>query len=141
MHFLQRKKRVCAALAGKLALAGSGDLSGQFRAAGAGPAGGKGGAFPVDGEVQVDAVQQRPGELGAVALDLLGRAAAAAARVAEIATGAGVHRRHQLEACREAHTAVGAGNDDFASFQRLAEDPGISYPRGILEILNNHVLI
>lgn len=122
MHFLQRKKRVRAALAGELALAGSGDLSGQFRAAGAGPAGGKGGAFTVDGEVQVDAVQQWPGELGAVALDLFRRTAATAAGVAEIAAGAGVHRCHQLEACREAHTAAGAGDDNFAPFQRFAEN-------------------
>src|SRR5690606_34463774 len=75
------------------------------------------GAFTGDGQVQVDTVQQRPGQLGAVALDLLRGAAAAIARVTEIAARAGVHRRDQLKARREAHLVTCPGNHDMAAFQ------------------------
>jgi hypothetical protein len=51
-------------------------------------------------EEQVDAIEQRAGELAPVAGDLLGRASAAPVRVAVEAAGAGVHRRDQLEAGR-----------------------------------------
>jgi hypothetical protein len=51
--------------------------------------------------LQVDAVEQRARQLALVARHLLGRAAAGAAGAAEPAAGAGVHRRHQLEARRE----------------------------------------
>lgn len=117
VHLLQCEKGVGATLASELALARGGDLSGQLGAAGTRPAGCEAGALATDGQVQVDTVQQRAGELGPVALDLFRRAAATAAGIAEIAAGAGVHRRDQLEARREAHAAVGAGNDDFAAFQ------------------------
>lgn len=78
--------------------------------------------FAGDRQVQVDAVQQRAGEPGPVALDLLRRAAAAVGVVAQVAAGAGVHGRHQLEARREAHPVVGSGDDDLATFQGLSED-------------------
>lgn len=42
--------------------------------------------------MQVDAVQQWPGQLVAIARDLLGAAAAAASGVAQVAARAGVHR-------------------------------------------------
>jgi len=41
--------------------------------------------------------------------------------VAEVAAGAGVHRRHQLETGREIGLAAGAGDVDAAGFQRLAQ--------------------
>ena len=43
------------------------------------------GGFARHGQVQVNAVQQRPRQLVAITLDLVGAAAAAAARVAEVA--------------------------------------------------------
>lgn len=42
--------------------------------------------------MQVDAVQQWPGQLVAIARDLLGAATAAASGVAQVAARAGVHR-------------------------------------------------
>ena len=47
------------------------------------------GGFARHGQVQVNAVQQRPRQLVAITLDLVGAAAAAAARVAEVAAGQG----------------------------------------------------
>ena len=52
----------------------------------------------MDLDRNVDAVEQRPGQLRAVARDLVGRATAPAAVVAEIAAGAGIHRGDELEA-------------------------------------------
>lgn len=51
----------------------------------------QGGAFAGHGQVQVDTVQQRPGQLVAVPCDLLGAAPAAACGVAQVAARAGVH--------------------------------------------------
>jgi hypothetical protein len=50
---------------------------------------------------QIDAIQQGPGQPAAIACDLIGRAAASRRRMTEITAGAGVHRRHQLEAGRK----------------------------------------
>ena len=72
-------------------------------------------------EEQVDAIEQRPGELAAVAGDLVGRASAAPVRVAVVAAGAGVHRRDELEAGREFGPAGGAGDGDVAGFEGLAQ--------------------
>lgn len=82
------EKRVGTTLTTLLPLAGLGDLGGD---AGAGLATGlvaEGGAFACDGQVQVDAVEQRARELVAVALDLLGAAPAAGCRVAQVAAHA-----------------------------------------------------
>ena len=57
-------------------------------------------------ERQVDAVEQRPRHARAVARDLVGRARAASARIAEPAAWAGVHRGDELELRRE--TSSGA---------------------------------
>lgn len=120
---LEIEKRVGAALAIELALAGLGH---GFRGACTVLAAGLGvvqrGGFAGDGEVQVDAVEQRAGELGAVALDLLRGATAWVGDVAQVAAGAGVHGGDQLETRREAHPVVGPGDDDLAAFQGLAQD-------------------
>jgi hypothetical protein len=74
---------------------------------------------------QVDAVEQRARQLALVARHLLGRAAAGAALAgglrAQPAAGAGVHRRHQLEARRELRLPRGAGDGDAPGLQRLAQ--------------------
>lgn len=80
------------------------------------------GGFTGHGQVQVDAVEQGAGELAAVALDLVWRAATATAGIAKVAARAGVHRRYQLETCRKAHPVAGAGDHDMAAFQRFAQD-------------------
>lgn len=77
----------------------------------------QGGGFPGDGQVQVDSVEQRARELVAIALDLLRGTATAAAGFAQVAAGAGVHRRHQLEARRKMHPIPGAGDHDLARFE------------------------
>ncbi len=119
----QIEEGIGAALPRELALACLADAGGDLGAALASLAAGQqAGAFARHGEVQVDAVEQRPGQLGAVALDLFRGAAAAAAGVAQVATGTGVHRRHQLEARREAHLVAGPGDHDMAGLQRLAQD-------------------
>src|SRR5213080_4588897 len=69
--------------------------------------------FASDGQVQVDAIQQRAGELVAIALNLFRRAATTSAGLAEITARAGIHGCHQLEACRETYPVSGSGNDDF----------------------------
>ncbi len=79
------------------------------------------GALAGHGNVQVDAVEQGPGELAAVTLDLIGATAAAPAGVAEKPARAGVHGRHQLEAGRETDLVAGPGDHDVAAFQGLAK--------------------
>lgn len=112
------EKGIGAALALLLALAGEGDLAGDGGAVGAVVAGGgQRGGFAGDGDVQVDAVEQRAGEFVAVALDQFAAAAAATGGVAEISTGAGVHCRYQLEPRRKAHAVPGACHHDLAGFE------------------------
>ena len=72
-------------------------------------------------DLQVDAVEQRPGDARAVARNLVRRAAAAAVGVAEITAGAGIHRRDQLEARREIRLARGARDGDAPGLERLAQ--------------------
>ena len=62
-----------------------------------------------------------PGDAAAVARDALGRAAAAAAAVAAMPAGTGVHRRDQLEARRELRLARGARDRHAPGFERLAQ--------------------
>mgnify|MGYP007090654815 CR=1 FL=1 len=118
----QVEEGVGAALALLLALSGEGDLAGDGGAVGAVVGGGsKGGGFAGDGEVQVDTVEQGPGQFVAIALDQFAAAAAAPGGIAEIAAGAGVHGSHQLETRREAHPVPGPGDDNLAGFQRFAK--------------------
>ena len=71
--------------------------------------------------LEVDAVQQRPGDAGAILLNLLGGAGAGPPSVAVIAAEAGIHRGHQHEAGREGDGAGGPGDGDHAVFQGLAQ--------------------
>src|SRR5438046_5228282 len=75
-----------------------------------------------DLDLQVDAVEQRPGDATPVARDLVGRAAASAARVSEIAARAWIHRRDKLKARREARLARCARDVDAAGLERLAQN-------------------
>ncbi len=114
----QVEEGVGAALALLLQCAGGGDLGGSVGAVVIIVGGwGQRRSFAGNGQVQVDTVQQRAGEFVAVTLDLLAAAAAAPVRVAQVAAGAGVHRRHQLEARRETDFVTGPGDHDFARFQ------------------------
>src|SRR5258708_11967930 len=97
------------------------------------PAGDVGRAFPGgrrnqldfarrrDLELDVDAIGQRARNAPAIARYALGRAAAASAAVAAMSTGAGIHGRQELKACRILHLARRAGNGDSPGFDRLAQ--------------------
>ncbi len=69
-----------------------------------------------DFEVEIDAVEQRPGEAGQVAGALEGRAGAGLERSA--AAAAGVGGGDELEAGGEAGGAGGAGDDDAGVLER-----------------------
>src|SRR5690606_29393410 len=84
--------------------------------------GAEGRGLASDGQVQIDAIEQRSREFAAIALDLIRRAAAATAGIAKVAARAGVHRRNQLKACWEAHPITGAGDHDMTAFQGLTQD-------------------
>lgn len=71
--------------------------------------------------VQVDAVEQRAAELALVAGHLVGRAAAGLEGGAEVAAGARVHGRDELEARGELGPARGARDGDRAGLQWLAQ--------------------
>src|SRR5262245_38907138 len=80
-----------------------------------------GGGDAVDPHVEVDAVEQGPGQTALVAADLLGTAAALALGIAEIAAPTGVGGRDQLEPGREADAGGGSDHGDLAVLERLAE--------------------
>ena len=71
--------------------------------------------------VQIQTIEQRTGNAGAIALYLIGSAVTATVRVAEIATWTRVHRRDQLEARRKFRLAGRTGNRNGAEFQRFAK--------------------
>ena len=75
----------------------------------------------LDGEAEVDAVEEGTGELLLVVLDLGGSAGALVGGVAEVATGAGVHGGDQHEVGGVVGLEVGARDSDLAIFERLAE--------------------
>jgi hypothetical protein len=72
-------------------------------------------------DLQVDAVEQRAAQPASVASDLVRRAAAGRPRIAEVAAGAGVHRRHELEAGRKVGPGAGARDGEPAGLERLPQ--------------------
>lgn len=91
VHAQQVEVGVGTALAGQLPLPCGADPLADLAGGGFAAARLQAGAFAEHADVQVDALEQRSGELAAIALDLLRGAAAAAAGIAEVAAGAGVH--------------------------------------------------
>ena len=73
-----------------------------------------------DADVEVDAVQQRAGDLFGVFFRVPVGAGAAAAGMSPPAAAAGIHRADQLEPGGHMQRAAGAGHGDLAVFQRLA---------------------
>ena len=80
--------------------------------------------------MQVDAVEQGPGNLRPVLLDLERTARAAVPAVAEVPAGTRVHGRDEQEPAREDETACGAADGHLAVFERLAQD----FERGAFEL-------
>ena len=73
-------------------------------------------------DLNVDAVEERAGDTGAIALDLQRRADAFLLRVGEKAAGTRVHCGDQHDAGGIIDRAEGAGDGDVAVFQRLPHD-------------------
>ena len=72
-------------------------------------------------DVQVDAVEQRPGDPRQVALDQRRRAGALVQRIAEKAALAGIHGRRQHEARRKGQRHRRPADRDLAVLERLAQ--------------------
>lgn len=77
--------------------------------------------FARDGQVQVDTIKQRPGQLATVTLNLIWRTAAAAARVTQITAWARVHCRNQLKARGEPHLISRTSDNDATGLQRFSK--------------------
>lgn len=73
-------------------------------------------------DLQVDAIQQRPGDAILVTRYTIGRATAFVGSMAKVAAWTGVHCGHQLEARREVGLACRTRNRDLAGFERFAQD-------------------
>lgn len=76
----------------------------------------------VDPDLQVDAIDQRPGEPGAIAADEVGIAGASIGAVCTVSTRAGVQGGHQHEARRKTHMAPCSGQRDPPVFEGLAQN-------------------
>jgi len=72
-------------------------------------------------DLDVDPVQQRPGDAGTVGTDLVGGAGADPLGIAQEAAGAGVHGRHQHEPGRVGQGGGRSGDGDLAFFQGLPQ--------------------
>src|SRR5205814_9215254 len=72
-------------------------------------------------DMQIDAVEERPGDARLVFLGAARRTTAGTAGLGEIAAAARVHRRDELHARREGDMAVGARDADATGFERLAQ--------------------
>lgn len=72
-------------------------------------------------DLDVDPVEERPGQLAQIARGDVGRAAAAAARVAAPAARARIHRGDQLARRRKIRLQRGARDRDAAGLERLAQ--------------------
>lgn len=72
-------------------------------------------------DLDVDPVEERPGQLAQIARGDVGRAAAAAGRVAAPAARARIHRGDQLARGRKIRLQRGARDRDAAGLERLAQ--------------------
>ena len=72
-------------------------------------------------DLDVDPVQERPGNPGAIGADLVGGAGAGPFDVPQETAGAGIHGRHQHEPGRVGERGGRPGDGDFAFFQGLAQ--------------------
>jgi hypothetical protein len=73
------------------------------------------------GDSEVEAIEQRPGELLPIGGEPLRRASALDSRIAPPAAGAHVHRADQLKACREECVPAYPGHGDDTVLQWLAQ--------------------
>jgi hypothetical protein len=72
-------------------------------------------------DMEIDAVEQRPGQTRLIVLRTARRPHAGPSGLTEIAAAAWVHRRHQLYPRRIGDMAVGPGDADPPGFERLAQ--------------------
>src|SRR5258708_162768 len=71
--------------------------------------------------VQVDAIHKRSGDAHAVTRHEIGRAVTPSRVMPEVTAGAGVHRRHELEARGKIHLRCGARDRDASRFEGFAQ--------------------
>ena len=69
--------------------------------------------------MQVDAVEQRPGDTGLIIRGALGGPATSKRRIPQMAAPARIHRRHELHARREGDVRICPGDADVAGLERL----------------------
>src|SRR2546423_8551456 len=74
----------------------------------------------LDRDVQIDAVDERPGETCSVALHVRRGTGAALRRIAGAPAGTGIHRADKRESGRAAHASRGSRNDDMTVLERLS---------------------
>jgi hypothetical protein len=72
--------------------------------------------------VDIDLVQQRPGYLGAITLNLKRRAGAFSFDIAQESARARIHGGHQHEIRRVAHRGRGSGNNHLSLFHGLTQN-------------------
>ena len=72
-------------------------------------------------DMQINAVEQGPGNPGLIRVGALGRLAAGLGRIVEMAATARVHGGDELNACRIGDVRISPGDGGAAGFQRLAE--------------------
>lgn len=73
-------------------------------------------------DMEIDPVEKRAGNAGAVATDLIGMATTGMTRIAEVAARTGIHGCDEHKAGRKGDLAGAAGNGDLAILERLAHD-------------------
>ena len=71
--------------------------------------------------MEIDAIQQGTGDASLVAPDLIGGATTGPDGIAQVATRAGIHGGHALDASGELCLLGSTRNGDDAGFQRLAQ--------------------
>jgi hypothetical protein len=106
----------------RLPLSRSGNSAGHFCAA----LGGRrqseiGGGDALDIDMEVDAIEKRPGDPRLIIGGALRGTAAGKRRIAEMPASAWVHRCHELNACGKCHMRIGSGDADIARLERLSE--------------------
>ncbi len=79
-------------------------------------------ALPRNLDLQIDTIEQRTGQTRTVRPDPVPAAGTAAVRITQLAAGAWIHRRDELEPRRESKLVSGPRDADFTCLDGLAED-------------------
>ena len=72
--------------------------------------------------MNIDAIEERPGDPSGVAFDLIGGAGAVFFGIMAVAARTGIHGGNEHDLCGKGASSCGSGNRDFSVFEWLAED-------------------